>query len=287
MKLFDGIIRAFRGGSGSQSQSSYPTPTFRVSFSGDHEYQVYVYYGWPLKTLHVGDVFNAEVITSPMLLKSDLTGGIWDTGKEGIALAYKGRVFGATAVLDETFKELSGIGYEITVSCKMTGWFASGIPEIVMKIEDRDEIIDWRYACRGLGYEVLFEDRHHPTCEALASAERDRRRLSRLCGRDLPGGIDGEVIYFPEDKWEGQKPTTGCLAIDVVTELIPQPQGSKAKPHIAFVTGKRKVAEVSARNRQYKMLSKHIGEKPYFACCRKYTGNNRAPLWMVIVTYLG
>ena len=65
-----------------------------ISFRGECERTVYVYYGEPLRKIRKGDVFDAEVVTKPMRLRSELTGGVWDTADNGFALAYKGKVFG-------------------------------------------------------------------------------------------------------------------------------------------------------------------------------------------------
>ena len=50
-----------------------------ISFRGECERPVYVYYGEPLRKIRKGDVFDAEVVTKPMRLRSELTGGVWDT----------------------------------------------------------------------------------------------------------------------------------------------------------------------------------------------------------------
>ena len=99
-----------------------------ISFRGECERPVYVYYGEPLRKIRKGDVFDAEVVTKPMRLRSELTGGVWDTTDDGFALAYKGKVFGAASALGNTFKDITELGYRITVSCRMTGWYAKGIP---------------------------------------------------------------------------------------------------------------------------------------------------------------
>lgn len=257
-----------------------------VVFSGDCERRVYVYCGKPLKRLRVGNTFTADVVTKRVRLVSDLTGGVWDTKDEGVALAYNGKVFGATSVLDSTFKELAELGYKIAVSCKMTGWYSDGIPEIVMMIDDPEEIFKWRDACKGLGYEISFDERNSPECEDAVSAERERFGLSKACGKELPAGVEGEVIYFDTTKWNGRKKGNGRYSLDISTELIPTPSGSSAKPHIAILSSGRKVAEVSARNQQYKTLAAHVGERPYFACCQRRDGYASTPVWAVTIVYL-
>lgn len=107
-----------------------------ISFRGECERTVYVYYGEPLRKIRKGDVFDAEVVTKPMRLRSELTGGVWDTTDNGFALAYKGKVFGAASALGNTFKDITELGYRITVSCRMTGWYAKGIPTVVMMIDE-------------------------------------------------------------------------------------------------------------------------------------------------------
>lgn len=138
--------------------SSLVTVKPELAFSGVHERQVYVYYGKPLKRVHRGDSFFADIVTKPTKLVSELTGGVWDTSTDGVALAYKGKVFGATSVLRQTFRKLERKGYKVRVQCKMIGWLAPGIPEILMMIPDPDEIFRWMDDCERTGEEVPFDE---------------------------------------------------------------------------------------------------------------------------------
>lgn len=257
-----------------------------ISFRGECERTVYVYYGEPLRKIRKGDVFDAEVVTKPMRLRSELTGGVWDTTDNGFALAYKGKVFGAASALGNTFKDITELGYRITVSCRMTGWYAKGIPTVVMMIDEPEEIFAWLDACKGLGRDVSFEERHSPECESAALSERTRLELSKACGRELPVGVDGDCVYIGDDKWTGMR-KSGVFPVEVSTELIPTPRGSTAKPHVAVFVDGAMAADVSARCVHYKTLAEHAGERPYFACCQKREGHDGFPIWRVTVVYLG
>lgn len=257
-----------------------------ISFRGECERPVYVYYGEPLRKIRKGDVFDAEVVTKPMRLRSELTGGVWDTTDDGFALAYKGKVFGAASALGNTFKDITELGYRITVSCRMTGWYAKGIPTVVMMIDEPEEIFAWLDACKGLGRDVSFEERHSPECESAALSERTRLELSKACGRELPVGVDGDCVYIEDDKWAGMR-KSGVFPVEVSTELIPTPRGSTAKPHVAVFVDGSMAADVSARCVHYKTLAEHAGERPYFACCQKREGHDGSPIWKVTVVYLG
>ena len=257
-----------------------------ISFRGECERTVYVYYGEPLRKIRKGDVFDAEVVTKPMRLRSELTGGVWDTTDNGSALAYKGKVFGAASALGNTFKDITELGYRITVSCRMTGWYAKEIPTVVMMIDEPEEIFAWLDACKGLGRDVSFEERHSPECESAALSERTRLELSKACGRELPVGVDGDCVYIEDDKWTGMR-KSGVFPVEVSTELIPTPRGSTAKPHVAVFVDGAMAADVSARCVHYKTLAEHAGERPYFACCQKREGHDGFPIWRVTVVYLG
>lgn len=257
-----------------------------ISFRGECERTVYVYYGEPLRKIRKGDVFDAEVLTKPMRLRSELTGGVWDTTDNGFALAYKGKVFGAASALGNTFKDITELGYRITVSCRMTGWYAKEIPTVVMMIDEPEEIFAWLDACKGLGRDVSFEERHSPECESAALSERTRLELSKACGRELPVGVDGDCVYIEDDKWTGMR-KSGVFPVEVSTELIPTPRGSTAKPHVAVFVDGAMAADVSARCVHYKTLAEHAGERPYFACCQKREGHDGFPIWRVTVVYLG
>lgn len=257
-----------------------------ISFRGECERTVYVYYGEPLRKIRKGDVFDAEVVTKPMRLRSELTGGVWDTTDNGFALAYKGKVFGAASALGNTLKDITELGYRITVSCRMTGWYAKGIPTVVMMIDEPEEIFAWLDACKGLGRDVSFEERHSPECDSAALSERTRLELSKACGRELPVGVDGDCVYIEDDKWTGMR-KSGVFPVEVSTELIPTPRGSTAKPHVAVFVDGAMAADVSARCVHYKTLAEHAGERPYFACCQKREGHDGFPIWRVTVVYLG
>ena len=257
-----------------------------ISFRGECERTVYVYYGEPLRKIRKGDVFDAEVVTKPMRLRSELTGGVWDTTDNGFALAYKGKVFGAASALGNTFKDITELGYRITVSCRMTGWYAKGIPTVVMMIDEPEEIFAWLDACKGLGRDVSFEERHSPECESAALSERTRLELSKACGRELPVGVDGDCVYIEDNKWAGMR-KSGVFPVEVSTELIPTPRGSTAKPHVVVFVDGSMAAEVSARCVHYKTLAEHAGERPCFACCQKREGHDGSPIWRVTVVYLG
>lgn len=257
-----------------------------ISFRGECERPAYVYYGEPLRKIRKGDVFDAEVVTKPMRLRSELTGGVWDTTDDGFALAYKGKVFGVASALGNTFKDITELGYRITVSCRMTGWYAKGIPTVVMMIDEPEEIFAWLDACKGLGRDVSFEERHSPECESAALSERTRLELSKACGRELPVGVDGDCVYIEDDKWTGMR-KSGVFPVEVSTELIPTPRGSTAKPHVAVFVDGAMAADVSARCVHYKTLAEHAGERPYFACCQKREGHDGFPIWRVTVVYLG
>ena len=138
--------------------SRLTTANPELAFSGTHERQVYTYYGKPLKRVRQGDSFYADIVTKPTKLVSELTGGVWDTSTDGVALAYKGKVFGATSVLRQTFRTLERRGYRVKVRCEMVGWFASGIPEILMMIPDPDEIFRWMDDCERMSKEVPFDE---------------------------------------------------------------------------------------------------------------------------------
>ena len=234
-----------------------------ISFRGECERPVYVYYGDPLRKIRKGDVFDAEVVTKPMRLRSELTSGVWDTTDDGFAL-----------------------GYRITVSCRMTGWYAKGIPTVVMMIDEPEEIFAWLDACKGLGRDVRFEDRHSPECEAATSKVQTARMLSKMCGRELPVDADGDCVYIEDDKWAGRR-KSGIFPVEVSTELVPTPRGSTAKPHVAVFVDGAMAADVSARCVHYKTLAEHAGERPYFSCCQKREGHDGFPIWRVTVVYLG
>lgn len=255
-----------------------------ISFRGECERTVYVYYGEPLRKIRKGDVFDAEVVTKPMRLRSELTGGVWDTTDNGFALAYKGKVFGAASALGNTLKDIAKLGYKITVSCRMTGWYAKGIPTVVMMIDEPEEIFAWLDACKGLGRDVRFEDRHSPECEAATSKVQTARRLSKMCGMELSPDVNGVIMYVDDADWTAARPH-GRTPVEVSTELMEVPAGSSAKPHISVSVNGCRVAEVSARSTRYKDLIASVGKPPLLSCCERIERDGGAPLWRLVIVY--
>ena len=252
---------------------------------GDEERTAYTYDGAPLKGTRKGSEFYVEVVTSPVYLYSKVTGSDWDGSAGGIALAYNGRPFGITNALSSTLREISAVGYRIRIKAKRVGMYCEGIPEIVLMIPEPDEIFLWRDACRALGREVPFSDRHSQECEDAAWLERERSRLSKATGTNLPLGVEGDVIFVEDDKWTGDKPANRSVKVDISTELIPTPKGSSAKPHVLIRYGEEAFCELSARNRQHSTFLKHAGETPYLATCKKHARGDGTHCWQITVVY--
>lgn len=266
---------------------SIPKARYSLTLEGDAERTVYTYDGSPLKGTRKGSVLYADVVTTPMRLHSDVTGSDWDSAETGgVALAVNGKVFGMTSTLEKTFKELAAAGYSVKVKIKRVGMYCEGIPQVVLMIPEPREIFHWRDACKALGREVSFEERHSDECDRAASMEDERVRLSRSCGKELPIGVDGDVFFFNDESWPGKKPESGSVNVSISSELIPTPKGSSAKPHIVVTVDGTPAVELSARNRQYSAMSHHIGERPYFANCQKYSRDDGSFAWKVTVVYL-
>lgn len=259
---------------------------YTLTLEGDSERRVYTYDGTPLKGTRKGSVLFADVITEPTRLHSDVTGSEWNSSDGGVALAVNGTPFGMTSTLEKTFKELAEAGYDVKVKVKRLGMYCEGIPEMVMMIPDPSELFHWRDACHVLGREVPFEERHSDECERAAELENERHRLSRSSGLQLPIGVDGDVFFINDEDWPGLKPSEGYELIEVSTEIIPTPKGSTAKPHIVVTTSGQPFVELTARNRQYQAMSRHVGEMPYAATCQRRTRDDGTFCWQIAVIYL-
>lgn len=233
-----------------------------VVLEGNEERRVYVYDGAPLKGTRKGSVFYVEVARKPVRLVSTLNMTEWDSETDGgVALTINGTPFGMTGTLEKTFRKLIDKGYSISIKAKRKGMYDTGIPEVSLLIPDPQEIFRWLDACDELGEEVPFDERNSPRCEAAAAAHGERKRLEFGLGISLPEGSEG--VIFNLDEWAG----SGHPQIE--TSVIPTPKGSQAKPHIVVKDGERKIAEVSARNGQYRVLSEHVGESPFATGVRK------------------
>ena len=258
-----------------------------LTLEGDEERTVYTYDGAPLKGTRKGSKFYVEVVTSPVHLHSEATGSDWDGSTGGVALAYNGRVFGMTGALEKTFREIAAAGYWIRIKAKRVGMYCEGIPEIVLMIPDPAEIFLWRDACKGLGREVPFDERHSQECEHAAELERTRWHLSKMTGVVLPLGVDGDTLFVEDDEWVGDKPAAGTVKVDISTELIPTPKGSSAKPHVLVRCCGKAFRELSARNRQHALFLKHVGDTPYLATCKKHVRDDGTYCWKVTVVFMG
>lgn len=296
MGLFGNILRAagtvVGKSSGKPAEPTAPTPPAfvtasyenNVALAGDCERQVYVYYGEPLSGIKIGEYFGADIVTEPLVLTSTLTGGTWDTSDDGVALAYRGMVFGATSALGQTLSKIVRSGTGVTVRCRMVGWYALGVPDVIMTIPDPDEIFAWVDACEGLGRFVAFDKRHDEECEAATSKVQTARRLSKMCGMELPPDVNGVIMYVDDADWTAARPH-GRTPVEVSTELMEVPAGSSAKPHISVSVNGCSVAEVGARSTRYKNLLANVGKRPLLSCCERIERDGDAPLWRLVIVY--
>lgn len=248
---------------------AHPQNGKELVFESDNDIvdAVYTYYPQPLKGTRKGSVMYADVITEPVLLKSSTSGMTWNTAEEGVALAVNGLVFGATNVLSEVFKDLAQKGYAIKVKVKRVGMYDRNIPLMVMQINP-SEIRVWRAACDHLGREVPLSSMISDGDDMYDAADMElrRRQIEKIYGISLPKGSENITFWFDEDEWTGTVPEDEPMDVDVLAEIIPTPEGSKAKPHIAILESGKKILELSARNgTKYKLMLDHIGEKPYTA----------------------
>lgn len=253
---------------------------------GNEEHTVYVYYSDPLKGLCRGEVFYADVITKPVRLKSELTGGTWDTaGDHGYALAKDGQVFGATTTWEGFFRELESMGYSVKVRCIKAGMYEGSIPEIRLAIPTYDEMCQWASACRESGGFITLEESGSGRWREAVQTTKERHRLESAIGRQLPGYTDGAVFSVSDSKWDGPKPQNGTLGINLESRLLPTPAGSSAKPHILLVSNNKPAFEASARNTFYDLLVRHVDKTPLAATVtRKVTEDGRI-FWLIAVAY--
>ncbi len=140
-----------------------------IILEGDEERNVYTCDGAPLKGIRDGSVFYVDVVTTPVVLKSTLTGLIWNSATDkGVALAYDGRPFAFTGAMQTAFRELAQEGYSVKVKAKRLGMYDKGIPLVVILLPNRNEVNHWRNACKALGRYIAFDERHTAECDAAA-----------------------------------------------------------------------------------------------------------------------
>lgn len=255
---------------------------------GTDEHTVYVYYGDPLKGLRRGEAFYADVITEPVRLESELTGGTWDTAENnGYALARDGQIFGASTTWEGFFRELESMGYNIKVRCIKLGTYERNIPEVRLAIPAYDEMRQWASACRESGHFITLEESGSERCQEAVRITRERHRLESAIGRQLPGFTDGTVFIVDDSKWGGPRPQKGTLSINLETRLLPTPTGSSAKPHILLISNDQPAFEASARNGFYDFLARHVSKVPLATTVTRKTTDDGRVVWQIAVAYAG
>ena len=253
---------------------------------GAEERTVYTYDPKPLKGIRKGSVFYADVVMKRTKLVSP-TGSEWDTGKDGIAFAVNGSIFGSSNALNKTFRELSKAGYAVKVKMKRLGMYDQYVPQIIMLIPSPEEIFRWRDACKALGREIPFEDRNTPESINAAANETERYHLEKATGSVLPLDVEGAVMNFDEQQWLGSKPLSGQGKLHLTTSWIATPEGSKAKPRISIMEDGIQIEEVAVRNKSYAVLSRYVGQKPFLATCRKCESlhGDGSHYWKIAIVY--
>lgn len=264
---------AVKSGSGQSPAASHmakpkPAPKRYVPTSesvileGKTSHTVYIYYAKPLSSIKKGGEFYADVVTKPVKLVSP-TGSVWDTTDDGLAFSYKGKVFGASASYAETFKKLESMGIHVKVKMKHMGKYDKYVPKIIMMLPDMNDVWDWIHLREFTNEKVSFQNA--PQRKDLIEAIKEHKKLERAFGAVLPNYVDGFIInrdgFEPVDA-NPAGPSTGLW-------LMPVPDGSRAKPHIALNIDGKTMEELAAKNTEYEKAAKLVGCEVYRAFRRE------------------
>ena len=117
--------------------------------------------------------------------------------------------------------------------------------------------------------------------------KEERGRIERLIGEKIPESVDVAIKNFDDSEWLGPRDHVSPKRTQIETILIPPPKGSKAKPHICVSLEGVRIFEANARMECYKVLAKHIGERPFCTTYQRFDSmyENEQYYWKLIIVY--
>lgn len=122
--------------------------------------------------------------------------------------------------------------------------------------------------------------------EALERS-RERARIERFVGKRVPENADTAIKNINNSEWHGPRSHGSPKQLDIETSIIPTPKGSQAKPHIRISFKGTELFEANARMECYKVLAKHVGERPFCATYQRFDSLSETEryYWKVTIVY--
>ena len=252
--------------------------TREVSVDGECPTRVYTYIGSIFGSLKKGDSFYADIVEDDVELVSESTGYTFDTkGSDSVALSFGGIPFGTVGASLRVLKWLAkdGIGFRIRV--EKTGMYSAGIPNLVAKTMDPNDIADWWLLQRRhedpvpLDMEYVHELMHEEM------SEQARQDLSKKYSFNLPKHFRIAEFKPTRKAWlEGELPC-GNREFTPRLKWLPPKKGSKARPHILISDGEVPLIEVAAKDDRiaYAAVAENY-ENPCTGLIRHYPGEKGA-----------
>lgn len=238
-----------------------PTPVRRsnafssVTFEGGEELTVFTYKRHVFDGMSAGTRFYVDVVPGPAgFMDEDGFPTVFD--EDDVILSYGGTVFGVAHNCILCVNELVKAGHSVRLAVVKAGEYdaAHGIPELLATVPPVRMMRAWcdEHAC---------DDVLPPFSETDAEAIIKRRRAAgatRRYGIRIDDIDSAAFVSVNNGMWlDGDWPQQS-RDITPRLEVIPTPQGSKAKPHILISDGATPLVELAARSTSYATVAENV-----------------------------
>ena len=265
---------------------AHPHPEWPVmDMSGTEEVTLYTYDAEMLDGMPDGAWIEVEAVPYDVELYSSRAGSLHNSEEYGTAVAFYGVVIGITSGWLECLKDIAASGRRVKFRAVKKGMLEDydGIPRMVCQVVDPKLIKAWwRIEKRTPGKYDLSEN-NRDTIEAEGYKELRREWRESDLGIKLPDEWEDVDIYVGDAL--PYAPQTGITPIDVSTELMPTPKGSKAKPKVSIRIAGIEILQASAYNGYYETVVAHAGEEPLGAYIRKVDYETGDPTVRLVIVW--
>lgn len=245
-----------------------------IDVSGTEEVTLFTYDAEMLDGMPDGAWIEIEAVPYDVELYSSRAESCESSEDFGTAVAFYGVVIGITSGSLECLKEIAASGRRVKFRAIKKGMLEDydGIPRMKCQVMSPRLIKEWWKAEQRDPGRFALSEESRDEIEQVNRKEKVRAWRERDLGTKLPDEWDDVDIYVG-DKLP-YSPQEGVTPVDVSTELIPTPKGSKAKPKVSIRISGVEILQAGACNGYYSTVASHVGEKPFGAYIRNLRREN-------------
>lgn len=253
-----------------------------LDIDGQEQTSVYVYDGKPVRRLEVGQETYADVVPRDVILRSEFTGTIADTGEFGdSALSIDGQVFGVIGSrLGPILKKAAARGYKVRVKVKRTGTYMPGCPELVA-LTARPVTIEYWWEKSGRVTEPT-----DVSSDDLATFEKQRLAAirKRCTGIEFDNEATVAWIHMTPRTYLGQAFPKHHRVFNPKFEV--EKTSKTSSEHVLVKSGKTTLFKLNANYRSsYETVMRNLGKPCKGSLVRDYFGDGDEDDWRMVLVF--